>query len=45
MKIYNQLAFDGKFEELEKLVAKQVISLDDLSEEAFQLFKTWIESP
>lgn len=45
MKYYDQLAFDGNFKELEKLVIKQVISLDDLSEEAFQLFKTWIESP
>jgi hypothetical protein len=43
MNYYDQLVFDGKFKEVEKLLRKGVISLEDLSEEAFLLFKTWIE--
>lgn len=44
MNYYDQLVFDGKFKEVEKLITKQVISLEDLSPEAFLLFKTWFES-
>lgn len=43
MNYYDQLVFDGKFKEVEKLIVKRVISLDDLSEEAFQKFKEWFE--
>ena len=43
MNNYDQLVFDEKFKEVEELIMKGVISLEDLSEEAFQLFKTWIE--
>ena len=43
MNYYDQLVFDEKFKEVEDLIMKGVISLEDLSEEAFQLFKTWIE--
>jgi hypothetical protein len=41
--IYDQLIYDGKYKEIEALVMTGVISLDDLSEEAFQIFKKWIE--
>jgi hypothetical protein len=43
MKYYDKLVFDGEFKEVEKLIEKGVIRLGDLSEEAFGLFKTWIE--
>jgi hypothetical protein len=43
MNYYDQLIFEEKFKEVEKLIVRGVISLDDLSEEAFELFKTWIE--
>ena len=44
MKYYDKLIFDGDFKEVEKLIVKGVVSLEDLSEEAFLLFKTWFES-
>ena len=44
MNYYDQLVFEHKFKEVEELIMKGVISLEDLSEEAFHLFKTWIES-
>lgn len=44
MKYYDQLVLEKDFKEVEKLIVKGVISLDDLSEEAFLLFKTWFES-
>ncbi len=43
MKYYDQLVFEQKFKEVEELIMEGVISLEDLSEEAFHLFKTWIE--
>ncbi len=43
MNNYDQLVFDEKFKEVEELIMKGVISLEDLSEEAFLLFKTWFE--
>ena len=43
MNNYDQLVFDEKFKEVEELIMNGVISLEDLSEEAFHLFKTWIE--
>jgi hypothetical protein len=45
MNSYDKMIFDGKFEEIESLIKAKIITLEDLSEEAFQLFKTWIESP
>ena len=44
MNYYDQLVFENNFKEVEKLILKGVISLNDLSEEAFQKFKEWIES-
>ena len=44
MKYYDRLCFEGDFKEVEKLVMAGVISLDDLSIEAFELFKSWIEN-
>lgn len=43
MKYYDQLVFDGKFKEVECLIFNRLVRLEDLSEEAFLLFKTWIE--
>jgi hypothetical protein len=43
MKYYDRLCFEGDLKEVEKLVKAGVISLDDLSIEAFELFKIWIE--
>jgi hypothetical protein len=39
------MVYDGKFKEVEELIVERIISLDDLSELAFQIFKTWAESP
>ena len=44
MKYYDQLCIDGDYKEVERLVMAGVISLDDLSIEAFELFKFWIEN-
>ena len=37
------MIFDGQFKEVEELILNSIIHLDDLSEEAFELFKDWIE--
>jgi hypothetical protein len=39
------MIFDEKYKEIEMLILNGHLSLDDLSEEAFQIFKKWIESP
>ena len=44
MNKYDQMIADGKFEEFEKLVRSGEASLEDLSEEMFQIFKEWIEA-
>ena len=44
MKYFDKLAFDGKFELIEILVVNGIISLDDLSGEAYSLFEAWIQS-
>ena len=36
---------DGQYKEFEKLVKKGSATLEDLSEEMFQKFKEWIETP
>lgn len=43
MNNYNQMILDGKFKEIEELILSGVLSLDALSEEAYELFKNWIE--
>lgn len=43
MNYYDLLVFEKRFKEVEELIVNGVISLEDLSEEAFSLFKTWIE--
>jgi hypothetical protein len=39
------LIISGDFKEAEQLIMDLKVSLDDLSEESFTLFKTWIEMP
>jgi hypothetical protein len=45
MTYFDQMVYDGKFKEVEELVVERIISLDDLSELAFLIFKTWVETP
>ena len=45
MTYFDQMVYDGKFKEVEELIVERIISLDDLSELAFLIFKTWAESP
>ena len=43
MTYFDQMVYDGKFKEVEELIVERIISLDDLSELAFLIFKTWAE--
>ena len=43
MNQHDQMIADGKFEEFERLVKSGEASLEDLSEEMFQIFKEWFE--
>ena len=43
MTYFDQIVYDGKFKEVEELIFERIISLDDLSEMAFLIFKTWAE--
>ncbi len=45
MTYFDQMVYDGKFKEVEELIVERIISLDDLSELAFLIYKTWAESP
>ena len=45
MTYFDQMVYDGKFKEVEELIMDRVVSLEDLSELAFLIFKTWAESP
>jgi hypothetical protein len=40
-----QLIRNGDFEQAEQLIGMLKVSLDELSEETFLIFKTWIEQP
>ena len=43
MTYFDQMVYDRKFKEVEELIFERIISLDDLSELAFLIFKTWAE--
>lgn len=43
MKYYDKLVFEGEYKAVECLIINRLISLEDLSEEVYLLFKTWIE--
>ena len=43
MSYIEEMIFDRQFEEAEKLILDGIFSLDDLSEEAFEIFRKWAE--
>jgi hypothetical protein len=43
MNEYDQMIAEGKYEEFERLVLGGKATLEDLSEEIFEIFRDWIQ--